>query len=131
MFYAAPLHVDKNYCKTAGLSRLAQREFPSPYRYDDKHELRVIAESVTFEGLVDAAFNQIRQYGQQDVAVTIRLLEAIATLASYTHNQKDRAVLLRHAAMTKRDSHQSVLEELDKKDIEERYRTAVNVLQSE
>jgi uncharacterized membrane protein len=108
---------------SAGLSRLAQRNFPSPYRYDDNKNLRVIAERVTFAGLVDTAFNQIRQYGKSDVAVTIRLLEAIATVARYTSTQKEREILLRHAEMIKRDSQQAISEEMDKKDIEERYLT--------
>jgi uncharacterized membrane protein len=108
---------------SAGLSHLAQRNFPSPYRYDDHKNLRVIAERVTFTGLVNTAFNQIRQYGKSDVAVTIRLLEAIATIACYTSTQKERAVLLRHAEMIRRDSQQAISEELDKRDIEERYLT--------
>lgn len=49
---------------SAGLSRLAQRDFPSPYRYDQDNNLRAIAQGVTFAGLTDAAFNQIRQYGR-------------------------------------------------------------------
>jgi uncharacterized membrane protein len=106
---------------SAGLSRLAQRDFPSPYRYDDRKNLRVIAERVTFAGLVDTAFNQIRQYGKSDVAVTIRLLEAISTIARYTSTKKEREILLRHGEMIKRDSQQAISEELDKKDIEERY----------
>jgi uncharacterized membrane protein len=104
----------------AGLSRLAQRNFPSSYRYDNKGNLRVIAERVTFAGLVDTAFNQIRQYGKSDVAVTIRLLEAIATIARYTSTQKECEILLRHAEMIGRNSQQAISEELDKKDIEER-----------
>jgi uncharacterized membrane protein len=108
---------------SAGLSHLAQRDFPSPYRYDDRKNLRVIAERVTFAGLMDTAFNQIRQYGKSDVAVTIRLLEAIATIARYTSTKKEREILLRHAEMIKRDSQQAISEELDKKDIEERYLT--------
>lgn len=108
---------------SAALSRLAQRDFPSPYRYDNQKNLRVITERVTFAGLVDTAFNQIRQYGKSDVAVTIRLLEAIATVARYTSNQKEREILLRHAEMIRRDSQQAISEEMDKKDIEERYLT--------
>lgn len=108
---------------SAGLSHLAQRDFPSPYRYDNKKNLRVITERVTFAGLVDTAFNQIRQYGKSDVAVTIRLLEAIATVARYTSNPKEREILLRHAEMIRRDSQQAISEEMDKKDIEERYLT--------
>jgi uncharacterized membrane protein len=108
---------------SAGLSRLVQRNFPSSYRYDDRKNLRVIAERVTFAGLVNTAFNQIRQYGKSDVAVSIRLLEAIATIARYTTTQKERETLLRHAEMIKRDSQQAISEESDKQDIEERYLT--------
>ncbi|BAU64157.1 hypothetical protein STA3757_15280 [Stanieria sp. NIES-3757] len=107
----------------AGLSHLAQRDFPSPYRYDNHKKLRVIAERVTFTGLVDTAFNQIRQYGKSDVAVMIRLLEAIAMIARFTSTQKERVVLLRHAEMIKRSSQQAISEELDRQDIEERYLT--------
>lgn len=113
---------------SAGLSRIAQREFPSAYCYDERHELRFIAEPVTFEGLVDVAFNQIRQYGKQDVAVTIRLLEAIATIAGYTQNPKDHVVLARHAAAIKRDSDQNVSDNLDKQDIDEQYLVVEKVL---
>ncbi|MUL39288.1 DUF2254 domain-containing protein [Gloeocapsopsis dulcis] len=113
---------------SAGLSRLAQRNFPSPYRYDDKDNLRVIAQPVTFAGLTDAAFNQIRQYSTSDVAVTIRLLEAIATIALYTQNSRLRAALRRHAEMIKHDSFDGVSQQLDKKDIEERYQAVIKVL---
>lgn len=114
---------------SAGLSHLAQRDFPSPYRYDDDNNLRVLAEPVTFAGLTDAAFNQIRQYSTSDVAVTIRLLEAIAVIAIHTRNKKDRAALLRHANMISRGSHKGVSEECDQKDVEERYQAAVRALE--
>jgi uncharacterized membrane protein len=114
---------------SVGLSHLAQRDIPSPYRYDDDNNLRVIAEPVTFVRLTDAAFNQIRQYSTSDVAVTIRLLEAIAVIAAYTRNNKDRAALLRHADMIKRGSQEGVSEELDRKDVEEHYQAAVRALQ--
>lgn len=100
---------------SAGLSHLAQRNFPSSYRYDDHKNLRVIAEQVTFAGLIDTAFNQIRQYGKSDVAVTIRLLDAIATVARYTSTPQEREILLRHAEMIRRNSQQAISEELDKK----------------
>ena len=111
---------------SVGLSHLAQRDIPSPYRYDDDNNLRVIAEPVTFAIATDAAFNQIRQYSTEDVAVTIRLLEAIAVIAAYTRNNKDRAVLLRHADMILRGSQEGVL---DRNDVESRYQAAVRALQ--
>lgn len=114
---------------SAGLSRLAQREFPSPYRYDKNDKLRVIAQRVTFAQLTDAAFNQIRQYGKSDTAVSIRLLEAIATVARYTRTQKDRVALRRHADMIKHDSQEGASQEFDRKDIEQQYQAAVRLLE--
>jgi uncharacterized membrane protein len=116
---------------SAGLSRIAQRDFPSPYRYDGEHNLRVIVEVATFEGLVNSAFNQIRQYGYTDVAVTIRLLEAIARIAPYTRSNKDRALLLRHAGMIERGSLEKITEECDRASIIQRYEAAAKVLKPE
>lgn len=116
---------------SAALSHLAQKDIPSPYRYDQDDKLRVIAEPVTFADITDTAFNKIRQYGQSSVGVTIRLLEAIAVIAPYTHNNKDRAALLRHAHMIERGSHKGVSEELDRKDVEEQYQVAVKLLQQQ
>lgn len=106
---------------SAALCQFAQREIPSRYRYDDHKKLRAIAEPTTFASVVDTAFNQIRQAGQTDVAVTIRLLEAIARIAEYTTSKEQRSVLLRHAQMIERGSHEGVAEKLDQKDIQERY----------
>ncbi len=113
---------------SAGLSRLAQRDFPSPYRYDDEQNLRVIALGVTFEGLVDSAFNQIRQYSKPDVAVTIRLLEAIACIATYTRNCKQREALRRHAEMILNSSREQISQEQDQKDVQERYYRVIKAL---
>lgn len=112
----------------AGLSRLAQKDFPSPYRYDADYKLRAIAFGVTFEGLVDSAFNGIRQYARSDTSVTIRLLEAIANIATYTNNPKYQAVLQRHADMILRGSQDGLPEELDRKDVQEQYNAVIKAL---
>ncbi|MBW4600491.1 MAG: DUF2254 domain-containing protein [Calothrix sp. FI2-JRJ7] len=113
---------------SAGLSNFAQRDIPSPYRYDKNNNLRVIAESVTFAGLTDAAFNQIRQYSTSDVAVTIRLLEAITCIATFTHHPKQKEVLRRHADMILQGSSEQVSCKEDCKDIEHQYNIAVQIL---
>jgi uncharacterized membrane protein len=114
---------------SAGLSRLAQRDFPSPYRYDGEQNLRVIVEGVTFDRLVDTAFNQIRQYSKSDVAVTIRLLEAIACVATYTRNSKQREALRRHAEMILNSSREQVSQEQDQKDVRDRYQRVIKALE--
>jgi len=116
---------------SAALCHLAQREIPSAYRYDDEDKLRVIAEPVSFVDVIDAAFNQIRQYGRTSVAVTMRLLEVIAVIAPFTHTKVDRAALLRHANMIDRGSHEGISEELDQKDVKERYLAAVKAIEQQ
>jgi len=116
---------------SAALCHLAQREIPSAYRYDDEDKLRVIAKPVSFVDVIDAAFNQIRQYGRTSVSVTMRLLEAIAVIAPFTHTKVDRSALLRHANMIERGSHEEISEELDQKDVKERYLAAVKAIEQQ
>ena len=114
---------------SAALCHLAEKEIPSAYRYDDEDKLRVIAESVTFVDATDVAFNQIRQYGQTSVGVTMRLLKAIAAIAPFTHTKSNRAALLRHANMIERGSHEGISEELDRNGVKERYLAAVKAIE--
>ncbi|MBG1240767.1 DUF2254 domain-containing protein [Nostoc sp. NZL] len=116
---------------SAGLCHLVQRNFPSSYRYDNNNKLRVIAEGVKFKGLTDAAFNQIRQYGRSDVAVTIRLLEAIALIATYTKTSKYQDVLRHHADIILQDSREGLSQEQDYKNVEERYYQVIKNLNND
>jgi uncharacterized membrane protein len=114
---------------SAALSRLAERELPAPERYDGEGHLRVIAEPVAFTGVVDAAFDQIRQYGRSSAAVTIRLLEAIAVIAVRTHRAKDRAALLRQATLIARGSRDGLPEASDQEDVAACYQEAVRAIE--
>lgn len=113
----------------AGLCHLVKKDFPSPYRYDNK-KLRAIAFGVTFEGLVDSAFNGIRQYARSDASVTIRLLEAIANIATHTSNPKYQVILERHANMILRGSQKGLPEELDREDVQKQYDIAIQAIKN-
>ena len=104
----------------SALSRLARRKLPVPYRWDDDGRLCVIFNPVGFADVLDAALNQIRQYGRDSVAVTIRLLEASAVIARQIQSGRDRDALLEHASMTLRLS-ESFKEEHDRREVQERY----------
>jgi uncharacterized membrane protein len=71
---------------TAILCYLAQAKFPSKYRYDAEGTLRLIVNAVDFEGILDAAFNQIRQFSGGSPSVIIRLMEALATIRGFSSN---------------------------------------------
>lgn len=111
----------------SALCRLIQRDTPSPYCHDGQNQLRVIAPAVTFPAVTDAAFNQIRQYGRSSAAVTIRLLETIAVVATFAHRPEDRAALLRHAEMIARGARDGLSEEEDRRAVEVRCHAASQV----
>jgi uncharacterized membrane protein len=77
---------------------------------------------VAFEQLVDAAFNQIRHYGKSDVVVTLRLLKAIAQIASHTHRPRDRLALEQQAEMILLGSRESLSQQRDRQMVEDLYR---------
>lgn len=112
----------------AGLTYLAEREFPSRYRYDENGELRVIAEPVTFERLVNGAFNQIRHYGKSDVVVMVHLLDTIAQIALRTHRAQDRLVLQEQADTILHSSYEGLPEKYDQNTVEEHYNRTVRYL---
>lgn len=103
------------------LSSLAEREFPSPYRFDNDNNLRIMVKPVAFEQLVDVAFAQIRHYGQSDVRVIIRLLDAIDQIASYTHHPHDRFVLQQQAEIILQGSHEGLSQEKDRESVADKY----------
>jgi uncharacterized membrane protein len=112
----------------SALRRLAQRDMPSPYRFDDQDRLRVIVPAVTFPEIVNAAFNQIRQYSRSSAAVTIRLLESIAVIAGAAGRLEDRAALHSHAEMIVRGAREGLPEVCDRREVEERYQSAIRAL---
>ena len=109
----------------AALAHLVRNDIPSPFRLDEGGRLRVVADPATFEGLCDAAFNEIRQYGKTSVAVSIRMLEVIGVLVGLARNDGQRAALLKHAGMIHREATGAQGEAHDRRDLDRRYREAL------
>jgi uncharacterized membrane protein len=112
----------------SALHRMAQRRMPSIERRDEHDRLRLVVREVTFEEIVDSAFNQIRQGARTNVAVTIRLLETITTVAPVALRPEDRAALYRHAEMIVRGAREAVPEWADRNAVEERFAQACRAL---
>lgn len=114
---------------SAGLTNLCQREFPSPYRYDEAHNLRVVAQPVTFERLLDQAFTPIRQYSHSDSAVTIRLLVALTQIAASNRYATYQTALQQHAEMILRGSREGLPEEYDRRAVEKEYSKVIEAIE--
>lgn len=80
---------------TAILARLASRNIPSLYRYEEG-ELRVLAVGPTFVSLVAESFDQIRSSGNGNVAILLRMLGALQTIGSLTASPIRRRALREH-----------------------------------
>jgi uncharacterized membrane protein len=74
------------------MTRLAARRIATPYRLDEG-TLRVIVRGSSFESLLSEAFDQIRQHAEGNVAILLRLLAALHTLAGATLSPNRRRVL--------------------------------------
>jgi len=114
----------------SALCRVAQREFPSPYRQDDQGALRVVAPATTFRTIVDVAFNDIRAYARSSATVTIRLLHTITAVARCIRRPADKAVLREHVQMIARGSEGGLPEANDRRAVASALRLAMRALEA-
>lgn len=112
----------------SALCRLARSDMPSPFRFDSHGRLRLVAPGATFTGIVDTAFNHIRQSARSNPTVAIRMLDAIAQIASQVEHAQNLACLQRHAEMIVRGAREAVPELEDLLAVEARFMAAVQVL---
>ncbi|PKL85439.1 MAG: DUF2254 domain-containing protein [Ignavibacteriae bacterium HGW-Ignavibacteriae-1] len=111
---------------TAIMSYLAQAKFPSKYLFDEDGNLRVIADKFEFEGILDAAFNQIRQFSAGMPAVIIRLMESLTTINKFTINENQKIAVKKHAEMILRIGKETIKEEHDLQDLIKRSNKIIN-----
>jgi uncharacterized membrane protein len=114
----------------SALCRLAQRDMPATNRFDDDEQLRLVAPGATFVGIVDAAFNQIRQSARSNPAVAIRMLDAIAQIAGHVNSLQQATCLHRHAGMIVKGAREAVPEADDVLAVEERFTAATLALRN-
>ena len=56
--------------------------------------LRVVVPWITFQGLIDTAFDQVRHYAIADVAVSLRLIRALHDIATAAKREDERSLLV-------------------------------------
>lgn len=107
---------------------LSGRGFPVAERLDDEHNVRLITKPVTFLGIINSAFDQLRQYGKTSVAVSVRLMEALTRIAEQVTNQEQLDAVKRQADMVIRASDRSLSEQNDMTDMKQRYQECLDAL---
>lgn len=105
----------------AALCHLAGREFPSGCERDENGHMRIISKPVSFSGVANTAVDQIRQYGRESVAVSIRLLEVMTDVAGCARTGEQREVIARQAGMIMSACESALPENNDISDVRNRY----------
>jgi uncharacterized membrane protein len=104
-----------------GLCKMSFRDVRSRVHRDKRGHIRLIEAGLTYQRIVDRAFDKIRQAARGLPAVNIRQLDALAKVMEYTRGPDQRQVLRHQADMILRSSEEAVPEESDRIDIQRRY----------
>jgi uncharacterized membrane protein len=103
------------------LCRAARDPLPDGIYRDAGGAIRLIDPAITFERLVKASYDKIRQAGRGMPAVLIRQLENLQKVAVAVGPGAERGFLARHAEMILRSSEGSVPEPEDRHDVQVAY----------
>ena len=105
---------------TSVLAYLSTVPFPTGIHADPEDHVRLIADVLTFEGMLDAAFNQIRQYAKGNPSVVIRLMEALIQLHEIALRPRQKQAIEKHAGMVLHMAENTFDEPNDVADLKER-----------
>lgn len=113
---------------SAGLCELAGRELPSPYVLDESGRRRLVdGDPITWERLVGAGFDQVRQAASFHTLVYIHMLEALARIAGCVRAHERLDPLLREARLVVEAAERNVEAEADRGVVEQRYDALLTV----
>lgn len=103
---------------SATLVEVMQRPTPPSQIPDAAGEIRLLVHPTTFEGAIDAAFNDIRQSSGGQVRALIRLIEALSMLAGRAATEELRGPVEKHAEMVAEVCRTTIEDRRDRADAE-------------
>ena len=117
--YTAVACVDR---LSAALRRAMKHGAPRNCVRNGDGDPRVVFNQTSFGGLMNSAFDEIRQSARGNASVLIRMLEALATMASMEADSEQIDAIKRHAAMIARAAKANLPEPSDRRDVANRLR---------
>ncbi len=104
------------------MCRIARDWDPDPVRRDSRGVVRLITAPISYERLIDRAFEKVRQASAGMPAVIIRELDALVAITRSTHRPERLPVLLAQGRMIHRLALETVAEPADMADVNAVYR---------
>ncbi|WP_299877010.1 DUF2254 domain-containing protein [uncultured Cocleimonas sp.] len=99
------------------IALLMGRQFPSDQHVDDSGHLVLQLKPFTINGIIEASFNQIRQHGKNDIAVTIHLLQTLHKLALISNTSEQAKAINKQTRAIVSEQKTKGLSEYDSEDI--------------
>lgn len=124
--YTAITCVDKLNSVLCGL---INRQFPAKRHYDEKDLLRLVCKDFTFTDIAKASYEQIRQHANNNVAVTIRLLDSLHDLMLVTQTDEQREFVVSQTKMIEAQQSKQAIAEDDAQSIAEKVASIVSIHQ--
>lgn len=115
---------------TSALAQLAGRSFPERFRFDEEGNLRMVVDTSSFAGFVNAAYNPIRQNGSESPAVLIRLMESLGEVAKFARTGEQREILRVHAELVLQTGVENFAADRDQQDLRRRYGRVLQTLEA-
>jgi uncharacterized membrane protein len=103
------------------LCQLSRVWAPAPVYRDRAGRIRVICEQITYENILQRAFDKIRQASNGMPALYMRQLEALKAIMDQTTDPCQAGILMDQANMIQRASLETVPEQFDRAAVERRY----------
>ena len=110
---------------TASFASIMRRGRLDTIYRDEDGTIRLFQPASDFDGLLDAAFNEIRQAGATQPAILIRLADRLGQLAA--HARPDQAgPLRRHVTLVRESGARAIADAADRSDLEARIAEALH-----
>jgi uncharacterized membrane protein len=110
---------------TSTMCQLTSAKFPPANHCDEEGVVRVVAEVLTFDGMLNASFNKIRQYSAGSPSVLIRLMESLVTIHHFVRTDQQKMAVEKHMRMVYRMAEKSFIEDNDLTDLKDRIKAIV------
>lgn len=96
------------------LCNLTHKKFPQPYSLKDG-QLKLVCKELAFTDVAAAAFNQIREQAEGNIAVTMKLVESLQVLFDLSTTIEQRQFVQDQIMMIKQQQDKQSMSDYDKK----------------
>lgn len=113
------------------LRRMADRDWPPGVWSDEDGTVRARPPTAPFDEYVSLAFTEIRRYGQADLAITLRIIDALGGAADATTRPDRRAAIWEEAKRVMETADRGIAGRDDRRSVSDRFALLATALEQD